>query len=105
VDVSDETAGESDMTEGVDRIVATRAQLLARIEGVGPLEPPLTELHSVIPHYTTRGLVAEVYLMAEAGADLERVRASALRLGRRLHQAHKDFSNVRLHLYLGEDRG
>lgn len=105
VDVSDETAGESDMTEGVDRIMATRAQLLARVEGVGPLERPLTELHSVIPHYTTRGLVAEVYLVAEAGADLEQVRERARRLGRRLHEAHKDFANVRLHLYLGEDRG
>lgn len=105
VDVSDETAGESDMTEEVERITHTRTQLRERIEGAGELVPPLKEIHSVVPHYTTQGLVAEVFLVADPEAEVGRVQEAAQRMGRRLHEAHQDYANVRLHLFLGEDRG
>ena len=105
VDTSDDLETESDMSEGAERIVETRTQIRDRLNGIGPLEPPLRGVHEVMPHYTPKGIVAEVFLTAEAGADIERVQASARRLGRRLHEAHKDFANVRLHLFLGEDRG
>ncbi len=52
VDVSDETATESDMLEGVERITPTRGQLKARIEDIGALEAPLSGLNAVVPHYT-----------------------------------------------------
>ncbi len=105
VDTSDDLETESDMSEGAERIVETRTQIRDRLNGIGPLEPPLRGVHEVMPHYTPKGIVAEVFLTAEAGADIERVQASARRLGRRLHEAHKDFANVRLHLFLGEDGG
>ena len=105
VDISDETASESDMTEGVERITHSRGRLRERIEGFGALEWPLLEIHRVVPHYTAQGLVAEVFLVATPEASLEQVSASAFKLGRRLHEAHQDYANVRLHLFLGEDRG
>ena len=49
--------------------------------------------------------MAEVFLVATPEASLEQVSASAFKLGRRLHEAHQDYANVRLHLFLGEDRG
>ncbi len=104
VDISDETASESDMTEPVERITHSRSQLRERIEGFGALEWPLREIHRVVPHYTAQGLVAEVFLVAAPEASMEQVSASAFRLGRRLHDTHRDYTNVSLHLFLGEDR-
>lgn len=105
VDISDETALESDMTEGVERITHGRSLLRERIEGFGALEWPLLEIYRVIPHYTAQGLVMEVFLVATPEASLEQVSESAFKLGRRLHEAHRDYANVCLHLFLGEDRG
>ena len=105
VDTSDDLETESDMSEGAERIVETRTQIRERLNNIGPLEPPLREVHEVIPHYTPKGIVAEVFLTADVGANMDQVRESARRLGRRLREAHKDFANVRLHLFLGEDRG
>jgi len=105
VDTTDDMASESDMSEGAQRIVETRTAIRERLNNIGPLEPPLREVHEVIPHYTPNGIVAEVFLTADTGADMDLVRKSARLLGRRLHEAHKDFASVRLHLFLGEDRG
>lgn len=105
VDVSDETATESDMLEGVERITPTRGQLKARIEDIGALEAPLSGLNAVVPHYTAQGLVAEVFLLGEPQATVAEVSARARQLGQRLHEAHRDYAKVRLHLFLGEDAG
>ncbi len=104
VDVSDETATESDMTEAVQRITPSRSQLRERIEGIGALEPPLQAIHTVVPHHTLQGLVADVFLVAQPESGLAQVKESALKLGRRLHETHQDYANVRLYLYLGEDQ-
>ncbi len=105
VDVSDETATESDMSEGVERIIPTRGQLKARIEDIGALEAPLSAVHAVVPHYTAQGLVAEVFLLGEPLATVAEVSSRARQLGQRLHAAHQDYAKVRLHLFLGEDAG
>lgn len=105
VDVSDETATEADMAEGVERITPTRGQLRERMADIGTLEPPLREIHAVVPHYTTQGLMAEIYLEADPEARVEQVIASARQLGRRLHENHRDYAKLRLHLFLGEEGG
>lgn len=105
VDVHDDMASESDMTERVERLVPSRSQLRERISGIGHLEPPLQGVHEVIPHRTPQGIVAEVFVTAEAGADIEQVREGARQLGRRLRETHSDFARVRLHLILGDDMG
>ncbi len=103
VDVHDDMASESDMTERVERLVPSRSQLRERISGIGHLEPPLQSVHEVIPHRTPQGIVAEVFVTAEAGADIEQVREGARQIGRRLRETHSDFTKVRLHLILGDD--
>jgi len=104
VDVSDETATESDMTEAVRRITPNRSQLRERIEAIGALEPPLQAIHTVVPHHTLQGLVADLFLVAQPESGLAQVEESAFKLGRRLHEAHQDYASVRLYWYLGEDR-
>ncbi|MCB1849272.1 MAG: cation transporter [Gammaproteobacteria bacterium] len=105
VDTQDDMEAESDMREDVTRLIPSRSQLKERITGIGTLEPPLKGVHEVIPHHTPEGIVAEVFVTAEAGADMEKVRTSAWQLGRRLRETHGDLANVRLHLFLGDDLG
>lgn len=102
VDTQDDMAMESDMSDGARRVVANRTQLRERIAEVGQLEAPLKEVHEVIPHYTAGGIIAEVFVTAEIGADLDLVRDSARKLGAQLHQRHADLAKVRLHLFLGD---
>lgn len=105
VDVQDDMSAESDMTEGAERLIPSRSQLRERITGVENLEPPLKGVHKVVPHHTREGIVAEVFVTADAGADVAQVRASAGKLGRRLRETHSDLANVRLYLILGDDLG
>jgi cation diffusion facilitator family transporter len=105
VDTHDDMASESDMSEGVAHLIPSRTQLRERISGIGPLEPPLKGVHEVIPHYTAQGVVAEVFVTAEADADLEQIRAGARKFGEHLRRTHDDLAQVRLHLILGNDLG
>lgn len=99
VDTSDELA------EGEIRLYPNRRELREHFDNHVNLESPLVELQEVIPHFTREGIVAEVFLTAQAEARVASVGESALRLGRTLHQSHDDVTKVRLHLFLGEDRG
>ena len=46
---------------------------------------------------------AEVFLVEEPESTVAEVSARARQLGRRLHEAHRDYAKVRLHLFLAED--
>ena len=99
VDTSDELA------DGEIRVYANRHELRERFDYHAQLQAPLRELREVIPHYTQDGIVAEVFLSAHDDASVDSVITSAMQLGRQLHQSHDDVTKVRMHLFLGEDRG
>ncbi|HQC79376.1 MAG TPA: cation diffusion facilitator family transporter [Accumulibacter sp.] len=99
VDTRDELA------DGEVAIYPNRRRLRERFDKHATLASPLVELLEVVPHYTADGVVAEVFVDAQANAGMAEVRESAMRLARQLHQSHEEVKKVRIHAFLGEDLG
>jgi cation diffusion facilitator family transporter len=95
----------NELADGEVRIYTNRRELRERFDNHVKLQPPLIELLEVIPHFTGEGIVAEVYLSAQAEASVDDVGKSAMCLARRLHESHDDVTKVRMHVFLGEDQG